>query len=134
MLLLALACAPETVSFTVDPQPLDFGVVDFPPEMPDGGYAQAQVSVTNSGEAVGSLTFPAPDPEIFCIAGFPEENFPVELGEVKPGSTYLLNVGLCGYPPGEAGEPLSVGFDLETSGEPAVVFVEVQFTANRITE
>lgn len=134
LLFAALACAPEPVTFTVSPQPLAFGVVDFPPEMPDEGYAQEQVSVTNTGETTGSLTFPEPDPVVFCIPGVSDGGFPLDLGEVRPGSSYVVNVGLCGYPPGEAGEEVSVSFDLETDGDPATLTVEVTFTPNRITE
>jgi hypothetical protein len=133
-LLVALACGPEPVNFTVNPQPLAFGVVDIPPEMPDGGYATGVVEITNAGEEPAGLVFPAPDPEVFCIAGFPDDIYPVDFGEFAPGSTYALNVGLCGYPPGKGGNDLELGFDLETSGDPATITVQVTFTPNRITE
>jgi hypothetical protein len=134
LLLLLTGCASETVTFSMSPQPLAFGAVDFPPEMPDGGYAVEMLSVTNTGDTTGSLTLPEPDPDIFCIAGFPEGSFPATLGEVGPGSTYILNVGLCGYPPGESGNLQQLSFDIETDGDPAILTVEVEFTPNRVTE
>ncbi len=46
-------CGPEPVEFTLSPETLAFGTVEFPPEMPDGGYAELLLTVTNSGETDG---------------------------------------------------------------------------------
>jgi len=136
LLLLALGCGPEPVTFSLSPATLAYGTVDFPPadQMPAGGYAQAQLTVTNTGETEGSLSLPEPDPEVFCIEGFTTQEFPVDIGVVKPGSTYLFNVGLCGYPPGNSGAEVSTSFDIDTDGDPATLTVAVTFTPNRITE
>lgn len=136
VLLLALGCGPEPVTFTITPASLEFGPVDFPPEdqMPAGGYAQKQVTVTNTGETDGVLSLPEPDPEVFCIAGFTTQEFPVDLGVVNPGSTYVFTVGLCGYPPGNDGVEVATSFDIDTDGDPATLTVPVTFTPNRITE
>lgn len=134
LLLLALACGPEPVTFAFDPASLDFGVVDFPPEMPDAGYAQQVLTITNTGETAGNLTLPEPDPEIFCIEGFSEANYPADLGEVRPGSSYLLKVGLCGYPPGKQDQLVETSIEIRTDGDPAVLVADVTFTPNRITD
>lgn len=134
VLLQLLACGPEPVTFAFEPASLDFGEVDFPPEMPDGGYAQLGLSVTNTGETDGVLSLPEPDPEIFCIAGFTTQEFPVNIGTVNPGSTYVFTVGLCGYPPGSAGTLLDTSFDIRTDGDPDTLTVPVSFTPNRVTE
>ncbi len=135
MFLLALsACGPEPVTFSFSPAVLEFGDVDFPPEMPDDGYAVEVLSITNTGETTGELTLPEPDPEVFCIGGFSEATYPADLGEVRPGSTYVLNVGLCGYPPSMQDQLVETRFEVRTDGDPAVLTVEVTFTPNRITE
>ncbi len=134
LILAALACGPEPVEFTLAPEILEFGTIDFPPEMPDGGYADLQLTVTNTGETDGTLTLPEPDPEIFCIAGFTTQAFPVDVGAVNPGSAYVFTVGLCGYPPGNAGTEVSTSFDILTDGDPATLTVPVTFTPNRVTE
>lgn len=130
----ALACGPETVEFAFDPAVLEFGTVNFPPEMPDDAYAQLQVTVTNTGETDGHLTLPEPDPEIFCIDGFTTQEFPADVGEVNPGSAYVFTVGLCGYPPGTADSVVESGVDITTDGVPETLTVPVTFTPNRMTE
>lgn len=131
---LLAACGPEPVVFTLSPETLDYGVVDFPPEMPGDAYATQQLSVTNTGETDGVLELPEPDPDIFCIAGFTTQDFPAPVGTVGPGSTYVFNVGLCGYPPGDAGSEVTETFDIWTDGDPDTITVTVKFTPNRITE
>lgn len=134
LLFFALACGPEPVTFTLSPAVLEFGTVSFPPEMPDGGYATTILSITNDGETEGTLTLPEPDLDIFCLGGFSDDAFPVALGDVGPGSTYQLQVALCGYPPGSADTLVSTSFDLQTSGDPGVVEAPVEFTPDRVTE
>ncbi|MSQ02234.1 MAG: hypothetical protein EXR71_10145 [Myxococcales bacterium] len=134
VVILAAGCGPEPVSFSFEPATLEYGIVDFPPEMPDDGYAQMMLSITNAGETAGNLTLPEPDLDIFCIAGFVKENYPAELGEVRPGSTYLLDVGLCGYPPSMQDLLVETGFEVQTDGDPASLDVAVAFTPNRITD
>ncbi len=132
--LLLAGCGPEPVSFSFDPATLEYGIVVFPPEMPDEGYARMTLSITNTGETDGNLTLPEPDLDIFCIAGFVKENYPADLGEVRPGSTYILDVGLCGYPPGMQDLLVETGFEVETDGDPAVLEVAATFIPNRDTD
>ncbi|GDX79228.1 hypothetical protein LBMAG42_10390 [Deltaproteobacteria bacterium] len=134
MLAVLAACGPEPVEFTLAPEILEFGTVAFPPEMPDGGYAELQLTVTNTGETDGNLTLPEPDPEIFCISGFTTQEFPVDVGTVNPGSAYVFTVALCGYPPGNAGTEVSTSFDILTDGDPETLTVPVTFTPDRVTE
>ncbi len=135
LLLFAFGCGTETVSFSLTPESLDFGPVDFPSadQMPEGGYAQMELHVTNTGETDGNLSLPEPDPDVFCIAGFTTQEFPVDLDVVHPGSAYVFTVGLCGYPPGTEGTDVSTSFEIDTDGEPASIPVPVTFTPNRIT-
>ncbi len=131
--LLLAGCGPEPVSFSFDPATLEYGIVSFPPEMPEPAYESMVLSITNTGETDGNLTLPEPDLDIFCIAGFGKENYPADLGEVRAGSTYILNVGLCGYPPSMQDLLVETGFEVETDGDPAALDVAVTFTPNRIT-
>lgn len=132
--LLTLACVQETVEFAFEPAVLDFGRVNFPPEMPDDGYAQLQLTVTNTGETDGHLTLPEPDAEIFCIEGFTTQEFPADVGEVNPGSAYVFTVGLCGYPPGTADSLVETALEITTDGLPETLTAPVTFTPNRMTE
>ena len=135
MLLVALlGCGREPVTFTLTPELLDFGPVDFPPEMPEGGYAPLQLTVQNTGETDGALTLPEPDPLVFCIAGFTTQEFPIDVGAVNAGSTYVFTVGLCGYTPGTAETVVSTSFDIDTDGDPATLTVPVTFIPHRLTE
>lgn len=134
MLLLLAACGRTPLEFDIAPNPLDLGVVDFPAEMPDDGYARGTVSFANVGDNAGVLTLPEYDAEVFCIAGFTTQAFPVEMGTVEPGSTYVLDVGICGYPPGDGGTEVSASFEVWTDGDPDTLVAEVVFTANRVTD
>lgn len=134
MILSLLACGDPELQFDISPSPLDLGTVDFVAEMPDEGYASGSVSLANVGETSAVLTMPEYDTEVFCIAGFTTQAFPVEMSEVKPGSTYVLTVGICGYPPGNAGEEVETSFEVWTDGTPDTLTVDVVFTPNRVTD
>jgi hypothetical protein len=132
-MLLLLACA-TPVEFTVTPETLDLGTVDFVAEMPEDGFAQGVVTLTNGGEEAVSLTMPEYDTESLCLLGFTTQELPVEMGVVNPGSSYQITVGICGYPPGSDGSLVGTSFDVWTDGDPDTLTVPVSFTPNRISE
>ena len=134
MVVLLLACGRTPLEFEISPQPLDLGVVDFPAEMPDDGYARGNISLANVGEDAGVLTLPEYDTEVFCIDGLTTQAFPAPMGTVEPGSTYVLDVGICGYTAGSAGTELTASFEVWTDGDPDTLVAEVVFTPNRITD
>lgn len=127
-MLLLLGCAP-TVAVTANPDHLDFGQVIFGADMPEGGWAPIQeTSLTNEGEEAVALQLPEPEPEL-CLDGFPDGEFPAELGVVDPGSSYILRVGICDYTPGDATSEVELPLLVDTPADP--VTITVTFTPVR---
>jgi hypothetical protein len=130
-MLLLLACA-ETLEFDVIPETLDLGEVEITAEMPEGGFAQGVVTLRNAGEVGATLALPEYDTTSLCLAGFTTQEFPVDLGEVNPGASYLFTVGICGYPPGMDGAVVGTSFEVWTDGDPDTLTVPVSFTPTRV--
>ena len=49
-------CGGTVTEVEISPSPLDLGTVLFPTEMPEGGYASAEVEIVNVGEEAAELT------------------------------------------------------------------------------
>lgn len=131
VLLWSVACAPK-VEFNLVPDGLEFGVVDFAGEMPADGYAFDEVVLQNDGKATIVLTLPAYDTLRLCLKGFDvDREYPIELGEVAPGASYLLGIGLCSYVDGEVDTDVETRVDVRTDGAPDVLSIPVTFTPIR---
>jgi hypothetical protein len=127
MLLTLLACAPAALTFT--PDTLDFGEVDFSGEMPDEGYASMTVTLAHEGGPSVQAWLPAYDFERLCLTGFPESfGYPADLGELSEGSSYVFQVGVCAYLPGEGDAPVST--ELVVSADSDIV-LPITFTPVR---
>lgn len=133
ILFLAACVTPAELDFA--PSLLDFGEVDFAGEMPDGGYASATVTLTNEGESTVTIGLPAYDFDRLCLEGFPDDaDYPVDLGEIAPGASYVFVVGVCAYVSGEIGTEVETLFEVATDGEPASYDVNVVFTPVRSSD
>ena len=126
-MLFLLACTSVELSFS--PSSLDFGDVDFSGEMPEGGYASETVTVTNVNGPTVALTLPEYDTDRLCLAGFDDREYPVELGDLDEAGTYLFEVGVCAYLPGE--ETTTVATDLVVKADGTAFTLPITFTAIR---
>jgi hypothetical protein len=133
MLLWLLACTPRA-DLVFSPDALDFGDVDFAGEMPDGGYASEDVTLTNDGHATITLSLPEYDADRLCLAGFDGRDFPVELGEIDAGSTYRFSVGVCAYVSGEIDTSVETELAVDTDGNPDTVTLPITFTPIRTSD
>lgn len=127
---LLLACTPE-LDIQVSPPALDLGVVDFDVEMPDEGYPPSSVSFINQGTVSASLSLVDYDPDHLCVVGFTGRSLPITMGELAEGSVYVLEVGACGYAPGERDTEVQTELRVGTGGTPGVLVVPVVFTPTR---
>ncbi|HNC95769.1 MAG TPA: hypothetical protein PKY30_23120 [Myxococcota bacterium] len=118
MLLWLLACGGPPVELEFSPDPLDFGEVPYTSDMPEGGFAQKELSITNIGEEEFNLSLAAHDEAWFCVEGIPDTNEVTELGLLNPGSTYLLQVGICDHAPGTFDSDQELELAFLTDGEP----------------
>jgi hypothetical protein len=132
MLFWLFACAPkEGLEFS--PATLAFGEVDFAGEMPDGGYATEDVELSNAGKTTVSIELPAYDKDRLCLTGFDADgDFPVDLGDVDPGSTYRFTVGVCFYVAGEI--DTEVATELVVDSDDGSVTLPITFTPIRTSE
>lgn len=94
-------CGGAATEVEISPSPLDLGTVLFPTEMPEGGYASAEVEVVNVGEEAAELTLLPWEGDRLCVEGFPDASAGGALAAMSPGSTYLLVVQVCGHIPGD---------------------------------
>lgn len=128
LLLLAVGCAAEPVDFTISPNPVTFGEVDFAVEMPEEGYAPIATTLTNNGTYDVTLTLEAFDEDHLCVQGYPHDTLPGAMGLVAPGSSYVLNIAVCGYLPGERDAEVSTSVTVGTDADPATLTIPVTFT------
>ena len=94
-------CGGAVTEVEMSPSPLELGTVLFPAEMPEGGYASAEVAVVNVGEEAAALTLLPWEGDRLCVEGFPDATAGGELASMSPGSTYLLVVQVCGHIAGD---------------------------------
>lgn len=119
MLFWLIACKSPEVVLEFDPNPLDFGEVAITPDMPDVGYAQKELSVINAGEEEVTLSLAPYDTQWFCIEGFPDAEVESELSTLSPGSSYLLNVGICDHEAGTFDTDVDLTIAILTDGAPS---------------
>lgn len=133
MVSLLLACA-DPVNVSGSPASLDYGEVDFTAEVPDGGFASLDWTVTNVGDADVTLTLPAYDDERLCVDGFDVDTLPQALPAMSAGGAYVFHVGICGYVAGEEGGDVQTELTVQTDTTPASLTVPITYTAIRVTE
>jgi len=123
MLLLALfACSKTEIGVT--PTLLDWGEVDFHPEVPETGHEPLQISIVNTSEEDADVV----------ISGFPDERFqlnvallsvedPPTLPTLAPLATHVITVGVRAYEEGERDTLVEGSFTLGADGmkEPVTV-------------
>ena len=130
-MLLLVACAPK-VDLSIDPESLDFGDVEIGAEVPDGGFAEEDVVITNEGDAAVTLVLEAYSTEHLCVSGL-DGSVATELPEMSAGASYTLRVGVCGYAQGEEGSVLHEPLTISTGGDPATYSVDVSYTPIRVS-
>lgn len=134
MLFVLLACSEPAVEINTSPDELAFGDVEFTAEMPEGGFAQEDLVLTNASERETVLTLPPYDDDHLCIEGFDNDQLPQDLASMTQQATYVLRVGVCGYVPGEAESEVQLTLTINTDGTPSTVQVPVSFTPIRVNE
>ena len=111
-----LACGQGELSWS--PSSLAWGEVEFHSDecmdcLCEGGCGPLELSLENVGDEVLNLEFPdGISEDRFCVTGFPDAGEAFTIPELGPGDSYLLEISVCGYTPGE--------LTLEVSGEIAV--------------
>lgn len=134
LIALLVACAEPTV-LALSPAALDFGEVDFAGELPEGGYTSETVTLRHEGGPAVALALPEYDFDRLCVAGFPDDrDYPRALGTVEEGGSYVFEVGVCGYVPGELTTEVTTELVVETDGEPGSVTLPIAFVPYRGTE
>lgn len=131
MLVLAACTPPATLD--ASPQMIAFGDVYITGnERPEDGWAGiAEVKVRNDGDATVAARIEAYDHQALLLQGFDDLPAPLDLGDLAPGSEYLLRVGIAGYADGESDsvqeKTIEVGAELLDS--PLVI--TVHYTPHR---
>ena len=131
LLLLLAACGSDEVMFTISPNPVAFGDVDFAVEMPADGYSPIATGLTNAGTKDVVLGLADFDDTYLGVQGYSHDLLPGTMGTVAPNSTYVLNIAVCGYAPGERGSEVSTNVTISTDGSPASFTIPVTFTPYR---
>ena len=91
----------------MDPTLIDWGDIDFQDEACfdcecDDHCGPTDVTLRNAGEAPLNVWLPdGLDAERFCLKGFEDVSDPIEIPTLDPGDSYLLELSICGYVPGE---------------------------------
>lgn len=134
MFIWLLACQTPEAILTFNPNPLDLGTVPFVNEMPEGGYAQAQVSLKNEGEEDIFVTLPPIDADRLCVEGFPDPSQSYDLDTLPPGGEYLLNVGVCGHIAGELDMQIDTSLSVHTDGDPVVFTLDITYFLEQQTQ
>lgn len=135
MLIALLTACSEPASLVLSPAALDFGEIDFAGEVPEGGYASETVTLRHDGGPAVALSLPSYDFDRLCVAGFPDDrDYPRSLGTIEEGGSYVFEVGVCGYVPGELTTVVATELVVETDGDPASVTLPITFTAIRTGE
>jgi len=129
-LLLVAGCGGSNTLLEFDPPSVDWGVVDFQQDLPEGGYGQVDVSVWNRGERAVDLQVGSFDLDRLCVNGWTGEG-PYPLGPLNPGSFYLLAMGVCGYVMGERDTLVAGQIDVEDDDGVVLASLPWSFTPIR---
>ncbi len=93
--LLLSACASGVLS--VDPNPLEFGEVDFNQDLPSEGYNAQPIYLQNDGDKELELTITGVDDKRVLLTGQFESESPFTLRAIGPGEYHNLTLGVIGY-------------------------------------
>ncbi len=118
MWILLGACASGSESFTISPEPVAFGEIDFAQRRPEEGFNPIAVTLTNTGESDVPLRLAAFDDSGICVEGYSHDLLPAVLGTVAPGSPFVLTLSICGCVQGgcEEGVEASTEVTISTDG------------------
>lgn len=123
-----LACTPDPIDFTISPNPVAFGEIDFAVDPPEEGYNPIATTLTNNGLDDVTLALADWDDDYLCVQGYSHEERPGAMATVAPGSTYVLNIAVCGYLAGERDTEISTDVSISTDSTPASFAIPVTFT------
>jgi len=126
--LLAGCAAGDTADFSISPDPIEFGEVDFSVETPDEGYTPIAVTLYNNGVNDVTLGLADFNEDYLCVVGYTHDALPGTMGVVAPASSYVLNVAVCGYLPGERDTEVSTAVTVSTDSTPSSLSIPVTFT------
>lgn len=124
------ACAGSRGLLEPDPPSLDFGEVDFQQEMPEGGYGLVEVQVWNHGKAQVEPQIPGFDRSRLCMNGWTDAGA-IDLGPLPPESYILLQVGVCGYQPGDRDTLVEGDIQIVSDASDPLVLLPWSFTPIR---
>ena len=126
--LLGGCAAADMADFTISPDPVEFGDVDFSVETPEEGYAPIAVTMYNNGLSDVTLGLADFNPDYLCVVGYSYDGLPGTMGVVAPASSYVLNLAVCGYLPGERDTEVSTSVTVSTDSTPSTLSIPVTFT------
>ena len=126
--LLGGCAAADMADFTISPDPVEFGEVDFSVETPEEGYAPIAVTMYNNGLSDVTLGLADFNPDYLCVVGYSYDGLPGTMGVVAPASSYVLNRAVCGYLPGERDTEVSTSVTVSTDSTPSTLSIQVTFT------
>ncbi|MSP54887.1 MAG: hypothetical protein EXR69_04680 [Myxococcales bacterium] len=123
-----VACSPDPIEFTISPNPVAFGETDFAVELPEEGYNPIATTLTNNGLHDVTLTLADWDDDYLCVQGYAHDARPGAMATVAPGSTYVLNIAVCGYLAGERDTEIRTEISISTDSTPSSFAIPVTFT------
>jgi hypothetical protein len=126
--LLSGCAAGDTADFSISPDPVEFGEVDFSVETPDEGYTPIAVTLYNNGVNDVTLGLADFNEDYLCVVGYSHDALPGTMGVVAPASSYVLNFAVCGYLPGERDTEVSTAVTVSTDSTPSTLSIPVTFT------
>jgi hypothetical protein len=118
----------DTADFTISPDPVEFGEVDFSVETPEEGYTPIAVTMFNNGVNDVTLGLADFNDDYLCVLGYTHDALPGTMGVVAPASSYVLNLAVCGYLPGERDTVVSTEVTVSTDSTPSTLSIPVTFT------
>ena len=121
-----IAC--NSGELTAFPSTLDWGDIDFREVPPEGGFAQQDISLTNTGTQNIDISLSVFNDVYLCLTGL--DGKPQELGTLEPEQSYSLRVGVCDYieENGERDTLISGQIEITHSGKNSPVSIDWSFT------
>lgn len=133
LFLFLVACGPRG-DVTLTPDRIDFGEVDFQQIRPDGGYAQTEIAVRNTGVVDLDLEIRGVDEEHVILSAVFVSETPLTLTPLSPDGRVTLQLGVWDYLPGERDTLVEGEFVVDSSDLPEPVYVPWSFTPVRVIE